>query len=405
MLPVRSFDKAPPLPFRAFAPEFHAVFRAGKDQRAGLKHLRWSFWEILLGEAPFSLGFVSGGFDKFAELRVGDFMDIDVESTDCHFVDRALLRVVGKVLLFGSAAGVGGAADPDHALRSLEIFGWKEGHGGAESQKSFHEAWFLKGDTLITDMAITKFRPCIDLHEGMVKQIVGGTLDDQGAVENFVSERSPSWYAEKFASDHLVGGHVIQLGPGNKEAAREALSAWRGGLQIGGGINVDNAEEWLEAGASAVIVTSWFFDHEGAFQEDRARELAELVGKERVVIDLSCRAVGNEWKVAMNRWQTVTQMEISLETLERLSHFGSEFLIHAADVEGKCEGVDVDLVSLLGQWDGCPVTYAGGVRGLGDLALIEKASGGRLDATVGSALDLFGGSGVTYDELLAWNAR
>ena len=254
-------------------------------------------------------------------------------------------------------------------------------------------------------MAITKFRPCIDLHQGKVKQIVGGTLNDEGAVENFVSERSPSWYAEKFASDDLRGGHVIQLGPGNTEAAREALAAWPGGLQIGGGINSENAEEWLEAGAEAVIVTSWFFDENGKFREDRARELAELIGAERVVIDLSCRAVDGGWQVAMNRWQTITETAISLETLERLSGYCGEFLIHAADVEGKCDGVDADLVQLLGKWQGCPVTYAGGVRGLDDLALIEEASAGHLDATVGSALDLFGGTGVSYAELLAWNGR
>ena len=254
-------------------------------------------------------------------------------------------------------------------------------------------------------MAITKFRPCIDLHEGKVKQIVGGTLDEHGAVENFVSERPPSWYAEKFASDDLRGGHVIQLGPGNEEAAREALAAWPGGLQLGGGVTGANAGEWLARGAASVIVTSWFFDSSGVFLEDRARELADLVGAERVVIDLSCRAVPGGWKVAMNRWQTLTEMDVSLETLERLSRYGGEFLIHAADVEGKCGGVDVDLVRLLGQWNGCPVTYAGGVRDLDDLALIEDASGGRLDATVGSALDLFGGTGVSYEELLAWNAR
>lgn len=254
-------------------------------------------------------------------------------------------------------------------------------------------------------MAITKFRPCIDLHEGKVKQIVGGTLNDEGAEENFVSEKAPAWYAEKFAGDDLRGGHVIQLGPGNVEAAREALGAWPGGLQIGGGIKAGNAGEWLEAGASAVIVTSWFFDDEGRFLEDRARELADEVGAERVVIDLSCRAVEGGWKVAMNRWQTITEMAVDLETLERLSGYCGEFLIHAADVEGQCGGVDVDLVRLLGKWDGCPITYAGGVRGLQDLELIEEASEGRLDATVGSALDLFGGSGVSYEELLKWNQR
>ncbi|MGJ8696116.1 MAG: phosphoribosylformimino-5-aminoimidazole carboxamide ribotide isomerase [Verrucomicrobiaceae bacterium] len=252
-------------------------------------------------------------------------------------------------------------------------------------------------------MPATKFRPCIDLHEGKVKQIVGGTLNDEGAVENFVSEKSPSWYAEKFRGDDLRGGHVIQLGPGNVEAAREALATWPGGLQIGGGISLENAREWLDAGAGQVIVTSWLFDAEGRFLKDRLVALADEVGAERVIVDLSCRRVGDGWKVAMNRWQTITEMEVDLDTLSDLADYCGEFLIHAADVEGQCAGVDEELVALLGRWEGCPVTYAGGVRGLEDLKLINEASGGRLDATVGSALDLFGGTGVTYEELLKWN--
>lgn len=252
-------------------------------------------------------------------------------------------------------------------------------------------------------MAMTKFRPCIDLHQGKVKQIVGGTLSDEGAVENFVSEKSSAWYAEKFASDDLRGGHVIQLGPGNEDAAREALAAWPGGLQIGGGITQENAAKWLEAGASHVIVTSWLFDVEGNFLEGRLSKLVAEVGSGKLVIDLSCRQVGEGWKVAMNRWQTITELMIDLETIKELASSCDEFLIHAADVEGQCGGVDVPLVNLLGQWKGCPITYAGGVRGLDDLELINEASGGRLDATVGSALDLFGGSGVSYSELLIWN--
>lgn len=252
-------------------------------------------------------------------------------------------------------------------------------------------------------MATTKFRPCIDLHEGKVKQIVGGTLNDDGAVENFVSEKSPAWYAEKFFGDNLRGGHVIQLGAGNDAAAREALGAWRGGLQIGGGITLENAASWLDAGASEVIVTSWFFDRDGRFLEDRAEALAGEIGAEKVVIDLSCRQVGEGWKVAMNRWQTITELELDLETIDQLSKYCGEFLIHAADVEGKCGGVDVPLVDLLGQWQGRAITYAGGGRGLNDLELIKETSGGRLDATVGSALDLFGGTGVSYEELLKWN--
>lgn len=281
----------------------------------------------------------------------------------------------------------------------------EEAEGGKEEEKTFHETWIPTGEAVTTAMAATKFRPCIDLHQGQVKQIVGGSLNDQGAVENFVSAKGPAWYARKFAGDDLRGGHVIQLGPGNENAAREALAAWPGGLQIGGGISRENASDWLEAGAAAVIVTSWFFGGGSAFRDDRAAALAAEVGRERVVIDLSCRAVGDGWKVATDRWQTITDLELNLETLERLSGYASEFLIHAADVEGKCGGVDERLVALLGQWEGCPVTYAGGIRDLDDLRLIEKASGGRLDATVGSALDLFGGTGVRYEDLLAWNRR
>jgi len=254
-------------------------------------------------------------------------------------------------------------------------------------------------------MAMTKFRPCIDLHEGKVKQIVGGTLNDEGAEENFVSKKSPSWYAGKFRESDLKGGHVIQLGPGNLQAAREALAAWPGGLQLGGGVSLGNAGEWIEAGASQVIVTSWLFDRDGNFLGDRLKALAEEIGMEKIVVDLSCRQVADGWKVAMNRWQTITEMAIDLDIIDHLSQYCAEFLIHAADVEGQCSGVDVPLVELLGQWTGCPITYAGGVRGLEDLKLINEASAGRLDATVGSALDLFGGSGVTYDELLAWNKQ
>ena len=252
---------------------------------------------------------------------------------------------------------------------------------------------------------MTTFRPCIDLHEGMVKQIVGGSLRDGGGgpEENFVSDRPSSWFAETFRGDGLTGGHVIMLGPGNDAAAREALAAWPGGMQVGGGITAENAGSWIEAGASHVIVTSWLFDKNGRFLESRARELAQRVGSERVVMDLSCRRTEEGWQVAMNRWQTLTELGVGLPQLERLSKWCGEFLIHAADVEGKCGGVDAGLVRLLGKWEGSPVTYAGGVAGMDDLRLIDELSAGRLDVTVGSALDLFGGSGIRYEELRNWN--
>lgn len=254
---------------------------------------------------------------------------------------------------------------------------------------------------------MTKFRPCIDLHEGVVKQIVGGTLRDEGdgPVENFVSEHSSAFFARTFRKDHLGGGHVIMLGPGNAVAAREALAAWPGGLQIGGGITVDNAAEWIAAGASQVLVTSWLFDAEGRFLAERAEQLADRIGRERVVIDLSCRRTEDSWQVAMNRWQTLTELPVNRETLARLGAYCGEFLIHAADVEGKCGGVDEDLVRRLGEWSAGPITYAGGVRGLEDVRLVDALSGGRVDVTVGSALDLFGGTGVRYADLVEWNQR
>ena len=254
-------------------------------------------------------------------------------------------------------------------------------------------------------MATTKFRPCIDLHEGKVKQIVGGSLTDEGVVENFVAAEGAAFFAEKFCRDLLTGGHVIQLGPGNKEAAKEALMNYPGGLQLGGGVNQSNAAEWLEAGASAVIVTSWLFDQEGKFLKERLKALSQEIGAERLVVDLSCRRKGKGWQVAMNRWQTLTDMAVTHETLDELAEYCGEFLIHAADVEGKCGGVDEELVEYLGAWQGRPMTYAGGVATMADMELVQVKSGGRVDVTVGSALDIFGGKGVVYRELIEWNER
>jgi len=251
-----------------------------------------------------------------------------------------------------------------------------------------------------------------------VKQIVGGTLDSESAQleTNFISERPADWYAGKYRDDGLTGGHVIKLGRGNDKAARAALSAWKGGLQIGGGITGENAQSWIEAGASQVIVTSHLFDSErGIFLPDRLEQLVAQVGIERLVIDLSCRRVvdssadrgdsDSRWVVAMNRWQTLTDMEINEETLDRLAGSCAEFLIHAADVEGRCEGIDEELVAMLGSWGGRPVTYAGGANSFDDLARVDALSEGRVDLTIGSALDIFGGSLVSYDDCVTFNRR
>jgi phosphoribosylformimino-5-aminoimidazole carboxamide ribotide isomerase len=254
---------------------------------------------------------------------------------------------------------------------------------------------------------MTRFRPCIDLHNGTVKQIVGGSLSENpdSLKTNFESDQPAASFAQRYCDDGLTGGHVIQLGPGNTEAAKSALSAYPKGLQIGGGVTRGNAADWLEAGASHVIVTSWLFNSEGHFLPKRLDALLKEIGKDRLVIDLSCRRTEAGWSVAMNRWQTLTDLEINAHTLRTLSASCCEFLIHAADVEGKCEGIDQDLVRFLGANSYIPTTYAGGASRLSDLQLVNDLSNGTVDLTIGSALDLFGGSGVQYSDCLAWNQR
>ena len=250
------------------------------------------------------------------------------------------------------------------------------------------------------------FRPCIDLHEGKVKQIVGGSLRDDGAGlrTNFVSERPASWFAELYRGDGLKGGHVIQLGSGNAAAATEALAAFPGGLHLGGGVDIENARGWLDAGASHVIVTSWVF-RDGRLDWDRLKQLVAAIGREKLVLDLSCRRRDEDYFVVTDRWQKFTELTLSGETLGRLAEWCDEFLVHAADVEGLCRGIDVELVGKLGQWSPIPTTYAGGASSLADLEKVTRLGGGRIDLTIGSALDIFGGSGVKYADALAFNRR
>ena len=248
------------------------------------------------------------------------------------------------------------------------------------------------------------FRPCIDLHEGKVKQIVGGTLGDAGLKTNFVSDRGAGWFADLSRRDHLGGGHVIMLGAGNETAAREALAAFPGGMHVGGGINAANAKTWLDAGASHVIVTSWVF-REGRLDRARLAELVASVGKERLVLDLSCRKRDEEYVVMMDRWQTYTDLLVNEETLRDLSKSCAEFLVHAVDVEGLCRGIDGVLVEKLAEWSPIPVTYAGGASSLADLEETTRLGKGRVDLTIGSALDIFGGSGVKYADVVAFNKK
>ncbi|MBM3836717.1 MAG: phosphoribosylformimino-5-aminoimidazole carboxamide ribotide isomerase [Verrucomicrobia bacterium] len=250
------------------------------------------------------------------------------------------------------------------------------------------------------------FRPCIDLHEGKVKQIVGGTLggDPSNLRTNFVADRPSAWFAQLYKKDGLQGGHVIMLGPGNDAAAREALAAYPGGLQIGGGITIDNARQYLDAGASHAIVTSWVF-RGGKLDQERLNALVAAVGKSRLVLDLSCRRRGEDYFVVTDRWQKFTELTISKQTLERLAGACAEFLIHAVDVEGLCQGIDASLVERLGQWSPIPTTYAGGARSLADLEQVTRLGRDRIDLTIGSALDIFGGTGIRYADAVAFNHR
>ena len=250
-----------------------------------------------------------------------------------------------------------------------------------------------------------EFRPCIDLHDGKVKQIVGSTLgySDQKVVENFVSTHDSRYYAQLFKKDGLTGGHVIMLGSGNEQAAKEALAAYPGGLQIGGGITAENAKSYIEAGASHVIVTSYIF-HDGKLHMERLQKLIEAVGKQHIVLDLSCRQKDGHWYVVTDKWTKFSDFIVDEASIRQLEQYCDEFLIHAVDVEGKRSGMQEELVRDLAQWVHIPTTYAGGVRSLEDLRQFDAVANGKLHVTIGSALSIFGGD-LSYDEVVAFCAK
>lgn len=252
-----------------------------------------------------------------------------------------------------------------------------------------------------------EFRPCIDIHNGKVKQIVGSSLKDEGdsAKENFVSERNADFYAEFYRDKNLKKGHVILLNSADseyynatKQQALLALKTFPGGLQVGGGIRPENAKEFIDAGACHVIVTSYVFSN-GDINFQHIDEMVEAVGKEHLVLDLSCRKKGDDYYVVTDRWQKFTNEKVTIEFLERLSQYCDEFLIHAVDVEGKSKGIEVPLVELLAGFEKIPVTYAGGIGDIETLRLLKEKGGNRINATIGSAMDLFGGP-LSLDEVL-----
>lgn len=265
--------------------------------------------------------------------------------------------------------------------------------------------WYIDNGYGGTDFM--KFRPCIDIHNGKVKQIVGGSLTDvqDQASENFVSGQDASFYAELYKKAGIKGGHVILLNghdspyyESTKEQAILALHTYPGGLQIGGGVNPENAGEYLNAGASHVIVTSYVFK-DGRISWENLKRMKETVGKEKLVLDLSCRRKDGKYYIVTDRWQKFTDVTVTLDIMKELGSYCDEFLVHAVDVEGKARGVETELASLLGEYKGNPVTYAGGVGSMKDIEDLRKYGKDRLDVTVGSALDLFGGN-ISFSELI-----
>ncbi|KAG6437239.1 hypothetical protein SASPL_102151 [Salvia splendens] len=271
-------------------------------------------------------------------------------------------------------------------------------------------SWVVQRKPRLSIQCAVQFRPCIDIHKGKVKQIVGSTLrdskeGDSSLVTNYESDISAAEYAKMYKDDGLTGGHVIMLGadPLSKAAAVEALHAYPGGLQVGGGINTSNALTYIDEGASHVIVTSYVFS-DGQVDFERLKELAHAVGKERLVLDLSCRKKDGRYAVVTDRWQKFTDVFLDQEVLNFLAGHADEFLVHGVDVEGKKLGIDEELVELLGEHSPIPVTYAGGVTTMADLEKIKTAGKGRVDVTVGSALNIFGGN-LPYKDVVTWHSQ
>lgn len=254
-----------------------------------------------------------------------------------------------------------------------------------------------------------RFRPCIDIHNGAVKQIVGGSLKDEAdsAKDNFVSELKADFYADMYKKSGITGGHIIILNKFDSQyydadlaQAKLALNTYPSGLQIGGGITADNAKEFLDMGASHVIVTSYVFK-DGKVNYDNLMGLVEAVGKERLVLDLSCRKKDGKYYIVTDRWQNYTDEVLCSDTLDKLSKYCSEYLIHAVDVEGKAQGIEEELVQILADWGKIPMTYAGGVGSFQDLLKLKELGKDKLDVTIGSALDIFGGN-MIYEEVISF---
>ncbi|KAF9598726.1 hypothetical protein IFM89_031394 [Coptis chinensis] len=357
-------------------------------------------------------GEVIGDFDQNPSSSYADILQAE-QFPVCMCYSRkedSMIRL-SDYLLKDESSGLG-CSDRglmDDFLSFLSLFSVPFGVSKHLKKECCYLYWSENG--LSASTHCVRFRPCIDIHKGKVKQIVGSTLHDlkdgggSDLVTNFESDKSAAQYADLYKKDGLTGGHVIMLGGDDlsRAAAIDALLAYPGGLQVGGGINSDNALSYIEKGASHVIVTSYVFNN-GHMDLQRLKDLVCNIGRRRLVLDLSCRKKGGKYAIVTDRWQKFSNVYLDEETLEFLAVHADEFLVHGVDVEGKRLGIDEELVALLGRHSPIPVTYAGGVMTMADLERIKVAGAGRVDVTVGSALDIFGGD-ITYKDVVAWHKK
>ncbi|MDO4509913.1 MAG: phosphoribosylformimino-5-aminoimidazole carboxamide ribotide isomerase [Lachnospiraceae bacterium] len=243
-----------------------------------------------------------------------------------------------------------------------------------------------------------KFRPCIDIHNGHVVQIVGSSLRDENdsAQNNFVSEKDSAYYANLYKEHGLSGGHIIILNgkdseyyEATKAEAVKALQTYKGGMQIGGGITDKNAEEYILAGASHIIVTSYVFS-DGEICYNNLNRLNSAVGREHICLDVSCRMRNGKYYVVTDRWQKFTDVVLDENLIVSLSEYCDELLVHAVDVEGRKAGINATIAGIL-EKSPIPVTYAGGISSLDDIAKIRSIGNNKIDFTIGTALNIFGG--------------
>ena len=243
-----------------------------------------------------------------------------------------------------------------------------------------------------------KFRPCIDIHNGHVVQIVGSSLRDENdsAQNNFVSEKDSAYYANLYKEHGLSGGHIIILNgkdseyyEATKAEAVKALQTYKGGMQIGGGITDKNAEEYILAGASHIIVTSYVFS-DGKICYNNLNRLNSAVGREHICLDVSCRMRNGKYYVVTDRWQKFTDVVLDENLIVSLSEYCDELLVHAVDVEGRKAGINATIAGIL-EKSPIPVTYAGGIASLDDIAKIRSIGNNKIDFTIGTALNIFGG--------------